>query len=110
MRYHVSCGFGPYLPAEMGSDNVTCPTVLDPASLPRWALVLPRALRLRTLPPCRDGLWHRRMSCGPRSHLLAEEASDAATCPVASGLASPPRQAPVLPRVSWPSVGHRPRA
>jgi hypothetical protein len=38
--------FGPRLLAEEGSDIVTCPVALDPASLLGMASALPRALQL----------------------------------------------------------------
>jgi hypothetical protein len=58
----------------------TCPTVLDPASLSRWAPALPCALQLHTLPPCRGGLqrYHVPYSSGP--YLPVEVGSSATTC------------------------------
>jgi hypothetical protein len=44
-RCHVSNGFGPHLPAEVGSAVATCSMALDPASLPGRVLVLPRVPR-----------------------------------------------------------------
>jgi hypothetical protein len=34
-RYHVSCSFGPHLPAEVGSGVTTCPAAPDLASVMR---------------------------------------------------------------------------
>jgi hypothetical protein len=50
-RCHVSRGSGPHLPAHDGSDAVTCPVALNPASLVERALVLSCASRL----PSREG-------------------------------------------------------
>jgi hypothetical protein len=78
-----------------------CPVAMNPASLQRWAPVLPHVLWLRTSPPCRDGLWCCHVSYGSGSCQLAQEGSGAATCLMALGLASLPRRALALPRVPW---------
>jgi hypothetical protein len=98
----------------------TCPATLDPASLPRWAPVLSCVLRLRTLPPCRDGLRRCHMCYGSEPCLPAKMGSGAAICPTTpnptsllrwaltlsrvprpSDLASLLRRAPALPRILW---------
>jgi hypothetical protein len=53
---HVPHGSGPRLPTQEGSDAAMCHIASDPASLLKRAPVLPRAPRLRTLPPCLEGL------------------------------------------------------
>jgi hypothetical protein len=60
----VSCGSGPYLPAQEDSDAATCLTALDPASLLERAPTLSRVPRLRILPPCLGGLRRCHMSRG----------------------------------------------
>jgi hypothetical protein len=85
-----------------------CPTAPNPASLPRWAPVLPRALRLRTLPPCRGGLRHCHVTYGSGPHLPAEVGSDAATCSMAPDPVSRPRRVPALPCVPTFPKGHGP--
>jgi hypothetical protein len=104
-RCHVSCSFGPHLPAEVSSGTatfpaapapmlphgpeprllaelssgaVTCSSAPDLASLSRCALALPRVPWLRTLPP-------------------QEESSAVATCSSAPDLVSLPRWALTLP-------------
>jgi hypothetical protein len=77
----------------------TCPTASDSASLPRWAPALPRALRLRTPPPCRDGHWCYHVSSGFGPRLLIEVGSGATMCLEAPDLASLLRRALTLPRV-----------
>jgi hypothetical protein len=52
---HVSSVSRPHLPAREGSGATTCIMALDPTSLLRRALEPPYGLRLRTLPPCREG-------------------------------------------------------
>jgi hypothetical protein len=84
---HISCSFGPHLPAEVGFDATTCPTTPDLASLLRWASALPRVPQLRTLPP-----WWGELRCCHVSH--------------GSGLCIPERGAPVLSRV--PQLGALP--
>jgi hypothetical protein len=71
------------LPAREGSDVVTYPTALDPASLLRSASALPRVPRLWILPPCLRGLRRCHVSHGSGSCLPAREGSGAATCPTA---------------------------
>jgi hypothetical protein len=78
-----------------------CPATMNPASLQRWALVLPHVLWLRTSPPCQDGLWCYHVSYGSKPCQLAQEGSGAATCLMALGLASLSRRALALPRVTW---------
>jgi hypothetical protein len=41
-RCHAFLSSGPHLPAEVGSSAITCSLAPDLASLPRWALALPR--------------------------------------------------------------------
>jgi hypothetical protein len=41
-RYHASRGSRPHSTSEVGSGAAMCPMVLDPASLPKGASVLPR--------------------------------------------------------------------
>jgi hypothetical protein len=53
---HVLHNSGPHLPARESSGAVTCRTAPHPASLLDRAPVLPRAPRLRTSPPCSEGL------------------------------------------------------
>jgi hypothetical protein len=66
----------------------TYPIALNLTCLPRWAPALPRDLRPRTLPPCRDGLWHCHVSCGLGPRLLAKVSSGVATSPSAPDLIS----------------------
>jgi hypothetical protein len=47
--------------------------------------------------PCRCGVWRCHVSCSSGPHLPAEAGSSAATCPIASNLASLPGWALVLP-------------
>jgi hypothetical protein len=65
---HVSCSLGSHLPAEVGSGAITCHAALDLVSVLRWAPMLPRVPRLRSLP-----FW--------------EVSSSVATCPMALGSA-----------------------
>jgi hypothetical protein len=48
---HVSRGSGPRLLTELSSGIITCSSAPDLASLPRWALALPRVIWLRALSP-----------------------------------------------------------
>jgi hypothetical protein len=48
MHCHVPYNSRPCLPNEVGSGAATCPTTLDPASLPMWALTLPHVQWLWT--------------------------------------------------------------
>jgi hypothetical protein len=84
----------------MHSRTTTCPTVLDPTSLLRWAPLLPCAPRLWTSPPCSGGLQCCHVSHGYEPRLTARKGSDTATCHMASDLASLLRRAPVLSRVT----------
>jgi hypothetical protein len=61
----------------------------------------PRALWLRTSPPCEDGLWrcHESYGFGPR--LVTEVRSGVATCPAAPNLIFRLRWDLTLPRVIW---------
>jgi hypothetical protein len=121
---HVSCGSEPCLHVEEGSSTAMHPTTPDLASLPRWALALPRAMWLRTLPPYQNELRHCQVPCsighclpaeagfgaatcphGTGPHLPVGEGSSAATCLVVLSHTSLPRRALTLPRVPWPSVG-----
>jgi hypothetical protein len=61
---HVSYGFEPRLPAEVGSGSATCPMAPDLASRLRWAPVLPHVLWLWTSPPSWGGLWRCHVSRG----------------------------------------------
>jgi hypothetical protein len=99
MRYHVSCSFGPHLPAEVGSGATTCPAAPDHASLLRWASALPRVPQLWTLPPwwgelrCCHVSYDSRLCLPERRDLVLplvprlealpswEGSSGAATCP-----------------------------
>jgi hypothetical protein len=80
---HVSCDSGSCLPAREGSDAAMCHAAMDPASLLRRALALPRVPRLRILPPCSGGLRRCHVSHGTGPYLPAQEGFDAATCPAA---------------------------
>jgi hypothetical protein len=62
--YHVSNGFGSWLPTQEGSDVVTCPAASDPASLMR-------------------GLRRFYVSSDSGSCLPARKGSDITTCSVA---------------------------
>jgi hypothetical protein len=75
----VDHGPGPRLLTELSSGAATCSSGLGPASLSRWASVLPRVTWLRALP-------------------FQEESSDAATCSSAPNLAFLPMWAPTQPR------------
>jgi hypothetical protein len=97
---HVPCSFGTHLSAEVGSGIATCPTTPDLASLTRWASALQHLPWPRTSPPCRGWFRRRYVSRGPGPRLPAELGSGAATCPAALDLASLPRWAPTLSRVS----------
>jgi hypothetical protein len=68
-RCHVPHGSGPRLPTREGSGGATCPTAPDPISLLRRALVLPRAPRLRTPPPCLGGLQYCHLSHSSEPYL-----------------------------------------
>jgi hypothetical protein len=75
-HHHVSNGFGSCLPAQEGSDVVTCPAASDPASLMR-------------------GLRRFYVSSGSGSCLPARKGFDIATCfvapvPGSSGAATRP--------------------
>jgi hypothetical protein len=70
--------------------TTTCSAAPNPASLPRQAPALPRALRFRTLPPC-------HLSHGFRPRLPGWEGSGAATCNTALDPASLLERALVLP-------------
>jgi hypothetical protein len=48
MSRHMSHSFGPCLFVEVGSGATTYPSALDPTSLLRWALMLPREPQLWT--------------------------------------------------------------
>jgi hypothetical protein len=63
--------------------------------------MLPCVLRLRTSPPCQGGLRRCHVFYGSGPYLPTEVGSDAAICPMASGLASRLRWAPMLPHVLW---------
>jgi hypothetical protein len=65
----------------------------------RWLLTVPSVLQLRTSPPCQGGLQHSHVSHGPGPCLTTEVGPIAATCSVALGLSSQPRQNPALTRV-----------
>jgi hypothetical protein len=65
----------------------------------RWLLAVPSVLQLRTSPPCQGGLQHSHVSHGPGPCLTTEVGPSAATCSVALGLSSQPRQNPALTRV-----------
>jgi hypothetical protein len=80
---HVSYNSGHCFPTEVGSDITMCPTTLNLASLPGWALVLPHVLYLRASPLGQGGLRHCRMSHGSRPRLTAGVSSGASTCPSA---------------------------
>jgi hypothetical protein len=60
----VPYGFEPHLSAEVGSGTAMCPMAPDLASRLRWALMLSRALWLRTSPPSRGGIRHCHVSHG----------------------------------------------
>jgi hypothetical protein len=62
--YHMSYSSESLLPARQGSGVATCPVTLNPASLLRRAPVLPRALWLRTTPPCLGELQRSHVSRG----------------------------------------------
>jgi hypothetical protein len=79
----------------------TSPVALDLASLPRWAPARPHIPWPRTSSPCRGGLQRCHMSCGPRSHILADVRSDTSTCPLALNLTFLPMWALDLPHVLW---------
>jgi hypothetical protein len=79
----------------------TCPTALNPASLPGWAPVLPHIPRLWTSPPYLDGLRFCHVSYGFGPRLPAETGSGTVTCPMAPDLTNLPRRALALPHVLW---------
>jgi hypothetical protein len=79
----------------------TCLAAPNPASLPRWVLTLPRVLRLWTSARYRGGLRRCHVSHGPGPHQPTQEGFGAAMCPMAPGLASLPRRALTLSRVTW---------
>jgi hypothetical protein len=78
------------------------PTYNLQAKIRRRACIrtLPRVIWLRTLPPCRDGLWHCHMPHGSAPRLLARKGSGAATCRTALDPVSLLGRAPVLSRVA----------
>jgi hypothetical protein len=76
-----------------------CPATPDQASLLRRAPVLPRIPWLWTSPLRLVGVWCCHMSRGSRPQSTSEVGSSAATCPMALDPASPPKGAPVLPRI-----------
>jgi hypothetical protein len=80
---HVSHGSGSYLPTWEGSSASTCPASPNPAFLLGRAPALPRVPRLCILPPCSGGLRRCHMPHSTGLRLLAQEGSNAATCPVA---------------------------
>jgi hypothetical protein len=63
-RCHVPYSSEPRFSAEVGSDDATCLVASDHASRLRWALILPRVLRLWTSLPYWGGLRHCHASCG----------------------------------------------
>jgi hypothetical protein len=94
-RYlYILCNTAPCLPAKVGSRAATCPVAPDPVSLPGWALVprmctvapdpasllgmapvIPSALWLHTLPPCREGsdaAMRPAIPCGPWDSSIKE--------------------------------------
>jgi hypothetical protein len=92
----VSC-----LPAQEGSNIITCPMAQDHASLLGRAPALPRVPWLWTLPPCSRGLQCCHVSHDSGSCLPIWEGSDAATCHVAPNPASMLRRASVLSHTPW---------
>jgi hypothetical protein len=71
--------------------TATCAAAPDPASLPRWAPVLPRASWHRTPAPCSGGLQCCRVSHGSGPRLCAWEGTGATMCHMTL----------VLPHVTW---------
>jgi hypothetical protein len=51
LHCHVSCSFGPHLPAEVGSGASMCPVAPNLATLPRWSLTLLCVPRPQTSSP-----------------------------------------------------------
>jgi hypothetical protein len=80
--------------------TATCSAAPDPASLLRRALMLPRAPRLWTPPPCLGGLWCYPVLHGFGPRLPAQKGSSAVTCPTAPNHAFLLRRALVLPHVT----------
>jgi hypothetical protein len=74
-----------------GSNAITCPEALNPASSSRRCLALPRVLRLRTQPHHPGGVRRCHASLGTRPRLTAKEGSSADTRPSALDLISPKR-------------------
>jgi hypothetical protein len=104
--YHISYDSRPCLPAEVDSDDVTCP--IDPHHAPwmRWAPALPRVLCLQTLPLSRGGLQRSHVSYGSGPHLSDEVGSGAVKCTMAPFLTFWFRWAPALPRIPRFPMGH----
>jgi hypothetical protein len=100
-RYHVSYGFRPRLPVEVGSGAITCPTAPDLTSRLRWALALPCVIWLRTSPPGWGELRRCHVPRGSGPHLLTEVDFGAAICPMNLDLASRLRWALALPCILW---------
>jgi hypothetical protein len=86
-RCHVSHSSRPCLPAQAGSNAAACPMAPDPASLLRRAPTLPCVPQLRTSSRLWGGLQHCHVSPGSEPHLFAQEA-------------------PMLPHILWPAMGH----
>jgi hypothetical protein len=86
----------------------TCPTTLNLATLPRWALALPCVQWLWTSPPNRGGLRCCYVSSGFEPHFLAEVGSGGAVCHMAPDPTSLSGRVPVLPCIPRFSVGRVP--
>jgi hypothetical protein len=98
----MSCGPGCCLPAGVGSGADMCPMAPEATSQLGWALVPPRVLQPRTLPPCYGGLRRHHVSYGPGSCLPTGVGFGVTTCPVALDPASLLGWAPALPHILRP--------